>query len=69
MRAVILSAVTTAVGFGTLLFASHRGLQSLGYIMFIGSFSCLICAVTLLPAALRIFPRLIGSAEKNTIKV
>ena len=69
MRAVILSAVTTAVGFGTLLFASHRGLQSLGLIMFIGSFSCLICAVTLLPAALRIFPRLTGSAMKNTIKV
>lgn len=68
MRAVILSAVTTAVGFGTLLFASHRGLQSLGLIMFIGSFSCLICAVTLLPAALRIFPRLTGSAMKNTIK-
>jgi uncharacterized protein len=69
MRAVILSAVTTAVGFGTLLFASHRGLQSLGLIMFIGSFSCLICAVTLLPAALRIFPRLTGSDGKNTRKV
>ena len=69
MRAVILSAVTTAVGFGTLLFASHRGLQSLGLIMFIGSFSCLICSVTLLPAALRIFPRLTGSSVKNTIKV
>lgn len=68
MRAVILSAVTTAVGFGTLLFASHRGLQSLGWIMFVGSFSCLICAVTLLPAALRIFPRLIGSAGKNQTK-
>ncbi len=68
MRAVILSAVTTAVGFGTLLFASHRGLQSLGWIMFFGSFSCLICAVTLLPAALRIFPRLIGSAGENPTK-
>ena len=68
MRAVILSAVTTAVGFGTLLFASHRGLQSLGWIMFVGSFSCLICAVTLLPAALRVFPILIGSARKNPIQ-
>jgi hypothetical protein len=69
MRAVILSAVTTAVGFGTLLFASHRGLQSLGLIMFVGSFSCLICAVTLLPAALRIFPRLTGSDGKKARKV
>ncbi len=64
-RAVILSAVTTAVGFGTLLFASHRGLQSLGWIMFLGSFSCLICAVMLLPAALRVFPKLISSTGKT----
>ncbi|MSR69531.1 MAG: hypothetical protein EXS17_04215 [Phycisphaerales bacterium] len=59
-RAVILSAVTTAVGFGTLLFAAHKGLQSLGWVMCIGSAACLICAVGVLPAALRRFPRLLG---------
>ncbi len=60
MRAVALSAITTAVGFGTLLFAAHRGLQSLGWVMFVGSGACLICSVTLLPAALRVFPQLLG---------
>ncbi len=65
MRSVVLSAVTTAVGFGTLLFAAHRGLQSLGWVMFIGSFSCLICSVVLLPAALRMFPSLLGLPPKS----
>ncbi len=59
-RAVVLSAVTTAVGFGTLLFASHKGLQSLGWVMCIGSSACVICAVVVLPAALRRFPALLG---------
>lgn len=59
-RAVILSAVTTAVGFGTLLFAAHKGLQSLGWVMCIGSAACLACAVLVLPALLRRFPRLLG---------
>ncbi|MSQ89845.1 MAG: hypothetical protein EXS01_00410 [Phycisphaerales bacterium] len=59
-RAVVLSAVTTGVGFGTLLFAAHRGLQSLGWVMLIGSTACLVSSVVLLPAALRTFPRLLG---------
>jgi len=64
-RAVTLSAVTTATGFGTLLFAEHRGLQSLGGLMFIGSVCSLLCAVILLPAALRCFPGLLGRNWRN----
>ncbi len=60
MRAVVLSALTTAVGFGTLLLAAHKGLQSLGWVMCIGSAACFACAVVVLPAVLRRFPRLLG---------
>ncbi len=66
-RAVILSAVTTAVGFGTLLFAAHKGLQSLGWVMCVGSGACLACAVIVLPAALRRFPRLLGLPRTPTL--
>ncbi len=65
-RAVVLSAVTTAVGFGTLLFAAHKGLQSLGWVMCIGSAACLACAVVVLPALLRRFPRLLGLTRTAT---
>ena len=53
-RAVVLTAVTTGIGFGSLLFASHRGLQSLGAVMAIGSLSCLLSTVVLLPALVRL---------------
>ena len=52
-RAVVLSATTTSLGFGMLLFASHRGLQSLGQVMLIGSLCCMVAAVVALPALLR----------------
>jgi len=57
-RAVLLSAITTAAGFGTLVFASHRGLQSLGWLIVIGSICTLLSCIVVLPALLRAFPDL-----------
>ena len=54
-RAVIVTAITTTIGFGTLLFAQHRGLRGLGEVMTIASLCCLVSAVWLLPAMLRLF--------------
>ena len=48
-RAVILTAVTTGIGFGSLIFARHRGLESLGVVMAVGSLCCLVATVVLLP--------------------
>jgi hypothetical protein len=56
IRAVTLTACTTAIGFGTLLTASHKGLQSLGWVMAIGSIACLLASVVVLPLALRCAP-------------
>ena len=53
-RAVMVTAITTTIGFGTLLFAQHRGLRGLGEVMTIASLCCLVCAVWLLPAMLRL---------------
>ncbi|MCP4795871.1 MAG: MMPL family transporter, partial [Phycisphaeraceae bacterium] len=51
-NAVILTACTTGIGFGSLLLARHRGLQSLGAIMAIGSLACMMASVVLLPGLL-----------------
>ncbi len=53
-RAVALTASTTAIGFGSLVFASHRGLQSLGLVMLVGSVACLAVALLLVPSLLRL---------------
>lgn len=53
-RAVVVTALTTTIGFGTLLWAQHQGLRSLGAVMTIASVACLASSVWLLPAMLRI---------------
>ena len=53
-KAVALTATTTAIGFGSLVFASHRGLQSLGMVMLVGSVACLGAAVLFVPSAVRL---------------
>jgi len=59
-RAVGLAAATTAIGFGTLCFAHHRGLQSLGWLMVIGSTCCFVAAALTLPAILQAYPPTAG---------
>ena len=49
-RAVILSSVTTVIGFGSLIPAAHRGLSSLGTILSIGNLLCLLTSLILIPA-------------------
>lgn len=51
-RAVMLTALTTIIGFGALVIAHHRGLRSLGLIMAIGSTACMISSIIILPALL-----------------
>jgi hopanoid biosynthesis associated RND transporter like protein HpnN len=56
-RAVVLSALTTLVAFGSMIIGSHRGIRSLGQVMIIGILSCGVAALTLLPALLEIARR------------
>jgi predicted RND superfamily exporter protein len=51
-KAVIVSALTTIAGFGSLIPAKHQGIQSLGLVMSLGVAMCMIAAVTFLPALL-----------------
>lgn len=51
--AVVITSLTTMVGFGMMIFASHQGLRSLGQVLTIGVFCCLTTSVFILPAMLK----------------
>jgi uncharacterized protein len=53
-KAVLVSGLTSIAGFGSLMLAKHRGIQSLGVIMSIGLATCMIAGLTFLPALLKL---------------
>jgi uncharacterized protein len=57
-KAITLAALTTIVGFGSMMISSHRGIYSLGLLVALGVGSVLIASLTTLPSLLAI----LGSA-------
>jgi uncharacterized membrane protein YdfJ with MMPL/SSD domain len=55
--AVLVDSLTTIVGYGALMVASHQGLQSLGRVLTIGVTMCLFSSLILLPALLALITR------------
>ena len=51
-NSVLVDALTTILGFGALMVANHRGLESLGRLLSLGVTTCTISALILLPALL-----------------
>ena len=51
-RAILFSALTTMASFGTLAFAGHHGLASLGRLLTVGIFYTVVCNLVVLPAML-----------------
>lgn len=54
-RGVLVKALTTMIGFGTLTIATERGLAGLGLILTLGVGCSMLAALVFLPAALRLF--------------
>ncbi|MEK7684025.1 MAG: MMPL family transporter [Verrucomicrobiota bacterium] len=57
-KAVLISALTTVAGFGSLIPAQHQGIASLGMVMSIGVATCMTAGLTFLPALLALLIRL-----------
>ena len=53
-KAVLVSGLTAMVGFGSLMIAKHQGIRSLGIVMSAGIAACMIAALAVLPALLRV---------------
>ena len=56
-KAVLITSLTTMLAFGSLVFATYRGLGSLGSLLFIGVGTCLITSLVALPALLGLVDR------------
>lgn len=59
-KGVILAAATNVAGFGTLAFGNYPAMRSVGIVALIGSLTCLLTALTLVPALMvkaRAFPQ------------
>ena len=48
-RAILLTSITTMLGFGSLWFATYRGLGSMGIALFIGVVMCFLATVIAIP--------------------
>jgi uncharacterized protein len=53
----LVSGLTTIAGFGSLMLAKHRGIESLGFVMSVGVATCMIAGLTFLPAILNLLTR------------
>ncbi len=53
-QGILVAALTTVLGFGTLMISSHRGLIGLGFILTLGVSSCMLSALVFLPAVLHV---------------
>jgi hypothetical protein len=56
-KAVLVSALTAIAGFGSLIPAKHQGIASLGEVMSVGIATCMLAALTFLPAVLTLLIR------------
>ncbi len=54
INAIVLTSLTSMIGFGSMMVASHRGLYSVGMVLVIGVGSCLIVSLVTLPALLTV---------------
>ena len=51
---MLVDALTTILGFGALMVASHKGLESLGRVLTLGVTTCTLTSLIFLPAVLAI---------------
>jgi predicted RND superfamily exporter protein len=54
-KALVLTTLTTTAGFGSLAFAGHPGLKSMGLLASLGCICCLIAALITLPSVLALW--------------
>lgn len=59
-RGIVVSAITTMVGFGSIIFSDFPGLSSMGAVTLLGVGYCLLLTLTLIPAVIRIHERKVG---------
>lgn len=65
-HAMLMTSLTTMIGFGSLMFYLMRGVQSMGFVLFIGVGWCFIVTVTVLPALMVVFKDRLAAKTENS---
>lgn len=63
-KAILLTSITTMIGFGSVGFYAMRGMASFGYVLFIGVGTCFLATVFVLPATIRVLSGRQGEETK-----
>lgn len=63
MNAIVLTSLTSMIGFGSMMIAAHRGLYSVGLVLVIGVGSCLFVSLVPLPALLTVLRQFLPNRE------
>jgi hypothetical protein len=53
-KGIVLTSLTTMIGFSSMLLAHHRGIRSLGFVVSVGMAATLVACLTLMPALLEL---------------
>jgi predicted RND superfamily exporter protein len=61
-RAMLMTSLTTMIGFGSLMLYLMRGMASMGLVLFVGVGMCFAVTITLLPALAKVFENRIFKA-------
>ena len=67
-KGIAVSAITTALGFGTLMVARHKGLAGLGLVLTLGVLGCMVAALVLLPAGAAADEQAIGEPQRAALE-
>ena len=54
-KAILMTTLTTMLGFGSMMASVHRGFFSLGFLLTMGVFFCFLASTVLLPPLIEIF--------------
>jgi hypothetical protein len=66
-KGITLTSLTTMIGFGAMMLASHRGIRSLGFVLAVGIGLTMIACLTVMPSCLELRRRFTADAasQKN----
>ncbi|MCA9039819.1 MAG: hypothetical protein KDA65_05665, partial [Planctomycetaceae bacterium] len=68
LNAVVLTSLTSMIGFGSMMVAAHRGLYSVGQVLVIGIGSCMFVSLITLPALLAIIDQFRSPGEEEAFE-
>ncbi len=66
-QSLFLSALTSVIGFGSIIFVDNRGLSSLGYMCTFGIIICALSSIIILPAMLRLWGKQIWKQQDTAV--